>query len=291
MSNIFEALRKGRRDIAEVIPPLTEVPKAAATPMPRFVERLAVPARTEEEPAVPEAPPPQWSMAAVRTLPLRVSETQPLFPFDGSCREASEQYRIARARISHNAKRPKVLVISSAAASDGKSVTAINMAGALSLRSTTLLVDADFRRSRMALNLGIAEEPGLANVLDGGAEPAEAIVRIEQYPNLYVIAAGKSRFNPTELLESQRWPDFVKEARKVFEYVVIDSPPAGKVADYDLLAAAADGVIVVVRPDVTPRHPCYETLEKVPKEKMIGVLVNGVRPWLFGPKHDGYDYY
>jgi Mrp family chromosome partitioning ATPase len=76
----------------------------------------------------------------------------------------------------------------------------------------------------------------------------------------------------------------------MFRYVIIDSPPVGAVADYELIQAACDGVILVLRPDFTNRHLCQSALEFVPKAKFLGVLLNCVPDWS-PARYVGSDYY
>jgi Mrp family chromosome partitioning ATPase len=77
----------------------------------------------------------------------------------------------------------------------------------------------------------------------------------------------------------------------MFSHIFLDSPPIAAVADYDLLMAAADGVILVAQPDHTDRKLLFRALEVLPKEKLIGVVINGVKPWLFDRQNPNYYYY
>src|SRR6185437_2893157 len=90
---------------------------------------------------------------------------------------------------------------------DGKTVSAINLAGALSLRDNVnvLLIDGDFRRPNIAATLGLPNSPALADALTGECSLGQAMIRVEQFPNLYVLPAGEVKRNPTELLDSEPW--------------------------------------------------------------------------------------
>ncbi len=296
MSNIFDALRKQRSDISERIlasPSAGPSAEPALSPMdPSLVMEAVVP-RVDmlAEPSKRKEGFPILG-ARVRTLPLRIGRMAPLFPFDETNRAASEQYRILRTKIIQHPKRPRMIVVSSASPREGKSVTSVNLAAVLSLKGITLLVDGDFRRSTIAKDLGLPETPGLAEFLEGLTAIDEIVIRLEQYPNLYVVSAGNSRCNPAELLESPRWKAFCSAARADFDYVIVDSPPIPAVADYQLLEAAVDGVIMVAQPDYTKRHEFFSAVKMISDDKLLGFLVNGLRPWFFGPKHhNGYGYY
>jgi len=226
----------------------------------------------------------------IRLAPLRIVPSSPLaVPFAGTHPVAGEQYRILRTRILQHPSQPRVLVVSSAAASDGKSTTATNLAFALALRSEmkVLLIDADMRRGAIASDLGLNPSPGLAEYLRGLCDLTSVITGFEQLPNLHVIAAGKEYVNPCELLDSERWRSTCALARDTYGFVILDSPPIGMVADYELLQNVADGVLLVMRPDNTNRKLAARALETVPKAKLIGVVLNCVSGLLMGDQ-DSY---
>jgi capsular exopolysaccharide synthesis family protein len=226
--------------------------------------------------------------AAIRTQRLQIEAQSPLLPFDGSHQEAAEQYRIVRTRITQHSKQPSMLVVASAGAGDGRTVTAINVAASLSLKSEgdVLLVDADFRRSSVHKQLGLSPSPGLGELIEGHASLERAAIRAEQFPHLYILPAGNPASNPGELLDSSRWKDLAKQLRQLFEYVILDSPPVRAVADYELIQAVCDGTLLVLRPDHTRRHMAAEALEAIPRERLIGVVMNCVPNWFLRQAED-----
>lgn len=230
----------------------------------------------------------------LRSVKIRLAEGAPLLPFDGSDPRAAEQYKIARTKILHHFSKPRCLVVSSAQVDDGKSVSAVNLAGCLALKAqtTVLLVDADMRRSKLAEALGVPASPGLSEVLAGKCALEEAIVRLDPLHNLLFLPRGERPLNAAELLDSVRWRALSAVFRKEFGFVVIDAPPIGLVADYDLVQDVADGVVLVIRPDHTNRAVCLKTLAAIPPEKLIGVLLNCAASWFFSrPLGHRYDYY
>jgi receptor protein-tyrosine kinase len=271
MSKIFEALHKGQNPMAEALPPVAEMPirAAEAAPMPAA-------AGTAAQTAAREADPPA---AATRRAKLRPGSSAPVLPFEHW--HAAEQYRMFRTRILQHPQEPRMIVVSSAGFGDGKSITAINLAGVLALKGDTqvVLLDGDFRRPSIAIQLGLPERPGLADVLEGSCTLSEALIETEEYPNLCVIPAGTSKLNPVELLDSPRWPAVCAQLRGQFQYLILDSPPVAAVADYDLLSAPSDGIVVVVRPDHSNRSLCMKVLEGIPKNKSLGVVLNCVPNW------------
>lgn len=283
--------------------PVAGQEEAEAEPMVSFVP----PEEVEPEPLVSfiprEEPPPvsfvraeppasdEFNLQNIQVVPLRVRASAPLLPFDAMPSRVSEEYRMIRTKIVQHAKQPRVIVVSSAGPADGKSVTAMNVAGALSLTIDTkvLLVDTDFRRPRIAAELGLDEGPGVTDVLMGHRNLQDVLVRAEQMPNLYILPAGERRSNPTELLDSPAWVRLCGELRQHFRYIVMDSPPIRAVADYDLIQAACDGVLMVIRPDHTNRTACEAALATIPSDRLIGIVLNYVQDWFLG-KRDPYEY-
>jgi capsular exopolysaccharide synthesis family protein len=229
----------------------------------------------------------------IRKVPMQIGSPSPLLPFDQTHWYAGEQYRMIRTKILQHPARPQMMVVSSASSGDGKSVSAVNLAGALSLKtdSRVVLVDGDFRKPTIHTQLGIPKGPGLADVLNGSCTMEQAIVHIEQFPNLYVFTAGDSTTNPAELLDSAAWTEVCLQLRDLFGYVVIDSPPVGRVADYDLLQAACDAVVLVIRPDHTNRKLCYSALKMVSQKKLMGVLLNCADHWFLAKQDHVNPYY
>jgi protein-tyrosine kinase len=236
--------------------------------------------------------------AAVSCIPesvlskrLRVSALSPVFPFDHGHQIAADQYRIIRTKILHSSVKPQLIVVSSPSSGDGKTITAINLAAAFALKDDgcVLLVDGDFRRPRISEVLGLGRGKGLEHVLDGSAELESALVRADEIPNLFLLCAGRGVENGSELLDSDRWRDIVKQMRARFTNVIFDAPPITALADYELLQLVSDGVVVVVRPDHTERAGLLKALQTTPQQKLLGVVLNAAEDWwLWKPPDYGY---
>lgn len=226
---------------------------------------------------------------SIRQVSLRASVLTPVFPFfDEADWAAAEQYRIIRTKILHSAKHPRMIVISSPSSGDGKTITAINIAASLSLKEnlSILLVDADLRRPMIADLLGISGATGLADVLSGRVDLKSAVVRAVEFPKLSILPAGDAGHTPAELLHSERWSKVIEQFRKEFDLVIVDATPVALVADYEILQHISDATIIVIRPDHTNRGACMKALQSVPKEKLVGVVVNCARQWWFAkPEH------
>ncbi len=205
---------------------------------------------------------------------------------------AAEQYRFIRTKIIRHHKTLSMIAMCSPGVGDGKTVTATNLSAILALKSDEriLLIDGDFRRSSVHTRFGIAKSPGLADVLRDDVSIEAAMVRSQQFPNLYVLPAGQAEASPTELLESSRWHSLVACVRQNFHRVIVDSPPVDWVADFDLIEADCDGVLMVVRQDYTQRALLRNAMKRV-REKCIGVVVNSAEDWfLWNPYPASYYY-
>jgi capsular exopolysaccharide synthesis family protein len=206
---------------------------------------------------------------------------------------AAEQYQGLRLTVERlgRASGAKAIAVTSPAAGEGKTVTAINLAGALARSgdARVLLVDADLRRPSVARQLGLADDEGegLAEVIARDDMPlAQAATRIDPY-TLWVIRAGSARGQIHHLLRSPRLDAFLKAAREQFDYVVFDTPPLLPVFDSTLLARAVDGVLVVVAANQTPRKLLGEALNLLDANKVMGIVFNRDDRPLFG-YYDAY---
>jgi len=200
---------------------------------------------------------------------------------------AAEQYQGLRLTVERlaRARDVKVIAVSSPAAGDGKTVTAINLAGALARGSDdrVLLIDADLRRPDVARQLGITDARlGLADALsDGRTSVADVVRRLDAY-NLDVIPAGTPRAGISQILRSPRLDAFLKEARQRYAYIVLDTPPLLPVFDSALLARSVDGVLMVVSANRTPRKLLGEALNMLDPSTVLGIVFNRDERPLFG---------
>jgi capsular exopolysaccharide synthesis family protein len=228
--------------------------------------------------------------SAFRTVHLQLSTKTPLFPFHGADPNSAEEYRLLRTRLLQHPAAPRMMVVSSASAGDGKTVTAINIAGILAMKSDVrvLLIDADMRRSSVAQKLGMLSGPGLAEVLRGECPLDDAIVCTAEMPNLHVIPAGATPSNPAELLDSSLWKSIAANLRDRFPYIVVDSTPIAAVADFELVQAVCDGIVVVIRPDHTNRKLFDAALKCRPADRILGVVINAAEDWPFARAEASY---
>jgi protein-tyrosine kinase len=192
---------------------------------------------------------------------------------------AAEQYRTLFYRLERLRElRPlKVVALTSAMPGEGKTVTAVNLALTAARANPDrriVLVDADLRRGQVADVLGIRSRPGLSELIAGDAEIKD-VVRRFQSTRLTVIPSGSVPEEPTGVLSSQRMKQLMKSLRDNFDEVYIDLPPAIAFADAAILGAQADGVVMVIRANVTPSRFVTEALEHMGGAPVIGCVLNG----------------
>lgn len=183
--------------------------------------------------------------------------TTPAIAFDKGSSPTAEAFRKLRTNLHFLSvdDPPRLIVVTSSMPAEGKSTTAINIALALAEADHhVLLVDGDMRRPSLDKYLdGIVGQVGLSTVLSGGASLDE-VLQETQVPRLMVLSAGATPPNPSELLGSMAAKKTFSELRSRFDYVIIDTSPLLAVTDSAILAAQADGALIVARCGKTKRE-------------------------------------
>jgi capsular exopolysaccharide synthesis family protein len=166
--------------------------------------------------------------------------------------------------------------VTSTSAGEGKTVTSVNLALILaSLGGKVLLIDCDLRRPQSHTLLHGRKSPGLSDLLVGKARPSEAIQR-PSGTTLSLLAAGTRAPSPADLMTLQTMRDFLEGLRGFYDWIVLDTPPVGPVAEALILGPLADGVVVVVGAEMVPRNGVRHTLDRVKETgaRLLGVVLN-----------------
>lgn len=217
-----------------------------------------------------------------------------------------ESFRILRQNTSYLAAsdKPRVVLVTSAIAEEGKSTVAACLAVAMAEAGMrTLLVECDLRRPVFAKRFGTREAPGLADYLTGNAEPHEILQPVGAIEdrrngdaetavgngasNLVCITSGTSVPRPAELLSSERFRTFLAEVRGVYDAVILDTPPLLPVADTLSLIPDVSTVLICVRLEKTTRdqaRAAQAALDRMPK-RPVGLVLTDVNQ-----QEDGYYY-
>lgn len=206
----------------------------------------------------------------------------------------AERYRELRHLVEqlHKTANLSVLAISSPVGGDGKTTTAINLAGALAQASEAriLLVDADVRRPSVTAYLGQGDPAG-RGLVDAILDPGlalEDVVRHRRAFNLSVLPAGHIPAAPYEVLKSPRVGELLEAARRQYDYIVLDTPPLVSVPDCRVIGKWVDGFLVVVAAHKTPRKLVEEALNLLDRAKIVGLVFNGDNRPLSGYYYYGY---
>jgi capsular exopolysaccharide synthesis family protein len=181
---------------------------------------------------------------------------EPAITFDKDNSAIAEAFRKLRTNLQFLAvdNPPRVIVVASSMPDEGKTTTAINIALALAeAEHNVVLVGGDMRRPMLEKYLNVIEEVGFSTVLAGRAS-IDDVLQKTRFPGLTVLASGAIPPNPSELLGSLAAKKVLDELRVNFDYVVVDSTPLLAVTDAAILAAAADGVLVMARFGQTKRE-------------------------------------
>ena len=200
----------------------------------------------------------------------------------GSTSRTAEAYRQLRTNLQflNVDEPPKVIMISSAVPSEGKTTVAVNLALTLAEAGrSVILVEGDLRRPRVTRYLGMVGGAGLTNILAGSAE-VEEVLQPYGDGDLQVIAAGPTPPNPSELLASSQMFKLIDELRGKNDFVLIDAPPLLPVADASGLAVIVDGVVLSVRYGSTRKEQLQQTRATLDRvgARTLGVILNIVPP-------------
>ncbi|MBP6994814.1 MAG: polysaccharide biosynthesis tyrosine autokinase [Phycicoccus sp.] len=185
------------------------------------------------------------------------------------------------------AHHPRSIVMTSAIASEGKSTTVANLGLVLAeLGARVCLVEADLRRPRLLDYFGMTRDVGLTDVLIGRHELSDVVQPYGSVP-LFLLGSGPLPPNPSELLGSEPMRQLLDQLTATFDYVLFDTPPLVPVTDAAVLAAHADGVILVVGSGAVTRDSVAEALDRLSNVSahVLGLVLNRL------PRERGKGYY
>lgn len=221
-----------------------------------------------------------------------------------------EAYRSLRTNILFlsREKEIKTLMITSSSLQEGKTINCVNTAVSMALGGyKTLLVEADLRRATIGKIFGIDKSPGLSDIILGSQNwravkrdindfilsgfDMDALIKTPELSNLNIITSGAFPTNPSELINSRQMSKFIEEVKDEYDLVIFDCPPVLPVTDAVLLSQKVDGVIILYEVGKIARGVLRRSkshLDSV-KAKILGVILNGVRPE-YGPDYYEYQY-
>lgn len=188
-----------------------------------------------------------------------------------------EAYNVLRTNLQFCGQEVRVIVVTSCHENEGKTTISLHLAKSMAeLGKKVLVIDADMRKSVMAgRNTTVKRAAGLSEVLTGMRVLRDCIYRT-QYQTMHILFAGKYPPNPVELLNGKYFSALIAETRKVYDYVIIDTPPLGSVIDAAVVAPNCDGSIIVISDGNVSYHQAQNVKAQLEKagSKILGVVQN-----------------
>ena len=259
MSRIYEALRQKKQEISTLRPN-----RGPATELPDFDFASAT---ATAEPSI--------SPNGFRRLKLAYPDDSRLLFRSDPDGFAAEQFRFLRRTLEQKFPTGAVLLITSPAPKDGKTLTTLNLCACLADSGrSTLLLEADIRQPAlpMLLGRGANAAPGIEEALAGTVDPAQVVHFVEEL-SLYVAMVTKPPADPSRLVSGAGTKRFLAWAQEHFDWVVLDSPPVLPAIDVAQLATLADATLLVVRAQSTPRELTTRAIELLGNH-LSGVVLN-----------------
>jgi polysaccharide biosynthesis transport protein len=222
----------------------------------------------------------ETALSGCRKLRLPSGNHQPLLLSRSDIPAAAmESYRALRTRLMRMQENQglRSVILSSAVAREGKTLTSINLALSCSRLNNyrVLVIDTDLRTRGLSRLIGDPAGPGLSEILAGEAEYEDAIMSTDT-PNLFVLGAGSHSGQAPELYSGNQWKELMNWCVENFRLVIVDSPPILPVADFEQIVGACDGVLIVVRAYQTQRDLLKKISGRIDQKKLIGVILNGI---------------
>ena len=245
---------------------------------------------TQQQTEAPSQPSPTVNLEAIAKPVIMTAK--------GHDPTAAEEYRKLKLSITRDSALkglPYTLLVTSALSGDGKSITALNCALALTSdkECTVILIDADLRKPSLCRYLGISPQVGLAHFLEGETDIAGALLPTS-CKNLFLVPAGKRIASPVELINQGGMYHLIHELKRMYpeSYIVIDSSPVLPYAEARLISAMCESVIFVVREGGASDNSLAEAFECLAESRILGTVFNKATPAsLPGGYHYYYRYY
>lgn len=210
----------------------------------------------------------------------------------------AEQYRSLRTNLKTRMAKEeaKVIAISSSINGEGKTITSLNLAFSFAEAGgcKVAIVDADLRRGRISHYLGLGRDlPGLTEFLQNPELTVKDVMVRNSVENLYIVPRGKVADHPAELIDSVKFRSMIKELRRHFDYIIIDTPPIMSVADAAVFGAEADGLVMVIQSGRTPKTVIAHAHELFRQAglNLMGYVLTNVEFQSADYRYYSYNYY
>jgi len=209
---------------------------------------------------------------------------------------AAEYFRFLRSQVIYPAHRepPRTIMVTSAISGDGKTFVATNLAACIAtgIKEHVLLLDCDLRDPSLHKVFGIdTKREGLSSYLTNKSALAELLCKTS-VSKLTVLPGGNSSANPSELLSSEKMQHLISDVRDRYpdRFVILDTTPLELTPETSVLVNQVDGVLMVVKYGKTPRKLVKSAIERIGKEKLLGIVFNGYEKPMHAYTRYGYGY-
>jgi protein-tyrosine kinase len=229
-------------------------------------------------------------LSRCKVIPFHPAPEAHLIDIERPHEVPGEEFRSLRTRLNHMQSQQDLhsIVVTSASPAEGKTFSAINLALAQAqLELPVLIADLDLRRPVVHNMFQCEKSPGFSDFLLA-EKPLEECVRRIEGTNLYFMPAGTQVKNPLELLNMRQVKYTLDAFRKVFNWVILDTPPLLFSADANLLATLTDGTLIVVRIGSTTYDNVIRAMQSLCENNVLGIVANGARA---GELYSKYTYY
>jgi protein-tyrosine kinase len=280
MSRIHEALKKAEQEraISQGVSSAMDTASVSSSVLPELSSD-AVAVAVSSMPSLGAPFSQDALLARCPQLEWKPDLSTMLFMNGNDASAGTEEYRTLRSRLYDLRERMplKTLLVTSALPKEGKSFTSSNLAQVLARQHgrRVLLIDADLRGPRLHLMLGTFPTPGLSDYLQGRCDEFSIIQR-GPLENLFFIPSGAEIEQPAELVGNGRLKTLLQRLEPLFDWIIVDSPPAIPVSDASVLAKACDGVLLVVRSNSTPFDVARKARQEFADQSLVGVVLNGM---------------
>lgn len=224
----------------------------------------------------------KWGVPVIGTITKFPSGEDPLITNNKPRLPVSEAFRSIRTNLQFSGINTplKSILITSASPTDGKSSIAANLATVIAQsEKSVILIDGDLRKPTQHKLLKVSNRIGLSDLFLRPNDKVTGVVRSTVVNNLSLITSGSLPPNPSELLSSPKMSEIMLMLNKHFDYVVMDSPPLLAVTDALVMAKNADGVILVIDPNVSKRGAIRQSIEQLQRAeiRLLGVVFNNIK--------------
>ena len=214
---------------------------------------------------------------------------------NGRWKQVAESIRMLRTKIYYpeSGKPPRSILVMSAIPGEGKSFVTANLGVSIAqgIDKEALLVECDMRRPNLSRIFGLSNSRGLVDYLQSGT-PIEHLIQPTSMPKLSVLTSGKPPKNPAELIGTQKMASLIDdlERQNPDRLIILDSPPMQAASESDVLAKKVDKIILVIRWGYARREHAKQLVEKIGRDKILGVVFNAFEMSRLESKLQGYYY-